>query len=156
MTRCDLDVVLIANVNYSADVRTSDEQSDPKSSCPDCENWHWPAIIQQFRQDPHRQDHHLGGGVFGHHRQCEVQDPGYVAHTAAKIAHRLTAAQTRRVFPRTSSVSSSPASSSRMAALSRTTTSRRSQLFTLFCVFVEVTPPRRPDFRCETALPSFV
>ncbi|EAT82907.2 hypothetical protein SNOG_09642 [Parastagonospora nodorum SN15] len=34
--------------------------------------------------------------------------------------------RTRRAFPRTSSVSFSPASSSRMAALFRTTTSRRS------------------------------
>ena len=34
------------------------------------------ATDADLRQDPHGQDHHPRGGVFGHHRQCEGQDPG--------------------------------------------------------------------------------
>merc|ERR1711964_313861 len=45
--------------------------------------------------------------------------------------------RTRRAFPQTSSASSSLASSSRMAARSRTTTSRRSLLSTLSCACAE-------------------
>ncbi|OTB13212.1 hypothetical protein K445DRAFT_337106, partial [Daldinia sp. EC12] len=29
-----------------------------------------------LREDPDGQDHHPRGGVFRHHRQCQVQDPG--------------------------------------------------------------------------------
>ncbi len=40
-----------------------------------------PGHHADLRQDPHGQDYHPRGGVFGHHRQCQVQDSGYVAST---------------------------------------------------------------------------
>ena len=31
-----------------------------------------------LREEPHRQDHHLGGGALRHHRECQGQDPGKI------------------------------------------------------------------------------
>ncbi|UZP34624.1 hypothetical protein NXS19_002440 [Fusarium pseudograminearum] len=45
--------------------------------------WQMAQQISQdadFREDPDGQDHHPRGRVFGHHRQCQVQDPGQGGH----------------------------------------------------------------------------
>ena len=50
-----------------------------------------PTLVQAAQQhikkenadiceDPDWQDHHLGGGGFRHHRECEGQDPGQGRH----------------------------------------------------------------------------
>ncbi|KAL3952072.1 hypothetical protein ACCO45_013789 [Purpureocillium lilacinum] len=39
-----------------------------------------PAQDADFRQDPHGEDDHPRGGVFRHHRQRQVQDPGQGGH----------------------------------------------------------------------------
>merc|ERR1711939_1096637 len=39
-----------------------------------------------LRQDPHGQDHHPWGGVLGHHRQCQEQDPRQGGHSAGPAA----------------------------------------------------------------------
>merc|ERR1712224_428357 len=73
-----------------------------------------------LRQNSHRQDHHPRGGRYRHHRPSK---PRY---------------KTKKASPPTSSVSSSLANNLKMAALSRTITSKRNQPFTWCCVFVAV------------------
>lgn len=46
-----------------------------------------------LREDVDRQDHHPGGGVLGHHRCCQAEDPGQGGYA---ISHRLTTDDTNR------------------------------------------------------------
>ncbi|EAT86934.2 hypothetical protein SNOG_05870 [Parastagonospora nodorum SN15] len=48
-----------------------------------------------LREDSHRQDHHAGGRVIGHNRQCEEQDPGQGGHSPGPAAPDLRRKATR-------------------------------------------------------------
>merc|ERR1711963_786428 len=55
-----------------------------------------PASRRQdadLREDPDGQNHHAGGGVLGHHRQSEGQDPGQGGHPARPAAPHLRGQQ---------------------------------------------------------------
>merc|ERR1712224_583720 len=101
-----------------------------------------------LRQNSHRQDHHPRGGRYRHHRPSK---PRY---------------KTKKASPLTSSVSSSLANNLKMAALSRTITSKRNQPFTWCCVFVaaatkallcvELTPQCSPPPTMGASRPSWL
>ncbi|OTB00062.1 hypothetical protein M426DRAFT_324565 [Hypoxylon sp. CI-4A] len=49
----------------------------------------------QLREDPDGQDHHPRGGVFRHHRQCQVQDSGQGGNSPGPTASDLRRQATR-------------------------------------------------------------